>query len=133
MRLSTFLRDIGRTVAYQPGLAGLLGGCVPTVLFCQLFWWTPEEGDGWFGKTAEEVMAATGLTVSEFRAARAALTKRGLQTATQWKKPDVLRLNPSAASVPISRIRLSVILKIQLSVILKIQLSATLKIQTQRR
>ena len=80
MRLSTYLHDLGRTVAYHPALSPLLGGVTSTVLFCQLFWWTPEDpaSDGWFGKTSDEIMEATGLTMSELVTARKTLVKLGL-------------------------------------------------------
>lgn len=84
MRVSDVLRDIGRPVAYYPGLARHLGGVKATVFFCQIFYWqsraTSELG---VHKTADELRDETGLTYEEQRAARRALKKSGVLIETE--------------------------------------------------
>ena len=66
-------------IAYLPGLAKVLGGVKATVLFCQLYYWSERANEsGWFYKSQEELVAETGETVDELRAARKDLAEKGV-------------------------------------------------------
>ncbi|BEU21590.1 hypothetical protein [Paraburkholderia sp. 22B1P] len=84
MKLADFLRDIGRPIAYYPGLARKIGGVKAAVLFCQIFYWQGRASSplGVY-KTVEELEAETGLTYEEQRAARKSLTSLGLLIETR--------------------------------------------------
>lgn len=77
MRLSEFLNDVGRPIAYYPKLAHFLGSVNAAVLLCQLLYWEgkQDDADGWIFKTRDEIEAETGLTRREQETARAVLSK----------------------------------------------------------
>ncbi len=79
MRLTDFLQSIGRPIAYYPSLNRISGGVVPTILLCQLIYWSDKglEPDGWIFKTREELFYETGLSRREQERARLALRQRG--------------------------------------------------------
>ncbi|WP_176322487.1 hypothetical protein [Burkholderia vietnamiensis] len=84
MRVTDILRDIGHPVAYYPGLSRHLGGVKATVLFCQIFYWQDKaESDLGVHKTADELLAETGLSYEEQRAARKALRAAGVLVETE--------------------------------------------------
>lgn len=80
MKLTDFLQDIGRPVAYYPGLKKITGSTTATILLCQFIYWRGKEssGDGWLYKTSQEIEDETGLTYNEQKTARAVLVKVGL-------------------------------------------------------
>lgn len=80
MKLTDFLQDVGRPVAYFPKLRRLTGSTTATILLCQFIYWRGKEssGDGWLYKTAQEIESETGLTYNEQKTARAALKEAGL-------------------------------------------------------
>ncbi|MBU9468319.1 hypothetical protein LGM75_23890 [Burkholderia multivorans] len=84
MRVTDILRDIGHPVAYYPGLSRYLGGVKATVFFCQIFYWQ-DKADSELGvhKTADELLAETGLSYEEQRAARKALRASGVLVETE--------------------------------------------------
>ncbi|MEM5384162.1 hypothetical protein VSR68_11290 [Paraburkholderia phymatum] len=83
MKLADLLREIGRPIAYHPGLAPKLGGVNAAVLFGQLFYWQARTQNplGVF-KTADELLEETGLSYEEQRTARKALRTRGVLVET---------------------------------------------------
>ncbi|WOD19817.1 hypothetical protein [Paraburkholderia kirstenboschensis] len=83
MKLTDLLREIGRPIAYHPGLAPKLGGVNAAVLFGQLFYWQARTQNplGVF-KTADELEEETGLSYEEQRTARKALRTRGVLVET---------------------------------------------------
>ena len=84
MRVSDVLRDIGRPVAYYPGLAKPLGGVKAAVLFCQIFYWHSRAmHELGVHKTADELAEETGLSYEEQRAARKALKQKGVLIETE--------------------------------------------------
>ncbi|MBR7899929.1 hypothetical protein [Burkholderia multivorans] len=84
MRVTDILRDIGHPVAYYPGLSRYLGGVKATVFFCQIFYWQDKaESEHGVHKTADELLAETGLTYEEQRAARKALRAVGVLIETE--------------------------------------------------
>ena len=72
MKPSSFLRSLGRPVAYYPALAKLTGGIASTVFLCQLLYWQDKGSDaeGWIYKSQKDWEAETGLSEYEQRHAR---------------------------------------------------------------
>lgn len=65
MQLSNYIIDLGRAVAYYPGLRQLTGSTTSTIFLCQLLYWHGKSRDGWIWKTGEEIEEETGLTQNE--------------------------------------------------------------------
>ncbi|HLM58691.1 MAG TPA: hypothetical protein VK422_21485 [Pyrinomonadaceae bacterium] len=83
MRLSDFLDDVGRPVAYYPSLALCLGSVNATILLCQLFYWEGKQDDqveGWIYKTQKEICEETGLSRRESDTARKVLRDKSIIT-----------------------------------------------------
>ena len=80
MKLTDFLHDIGRPVAYYPELRRITGSVTATILLCQFIYWRGKEsgGDGWLYKTADEITEETGLSYNEQKTARRDLIQAGL-------------------------------------------------------
>ena len=72
MRLSDFILDIGRPVAYYPGLAHLLGSVQSALFLSQFIYWEGKQHDPerWIYKKADEFTEETGLSRNEQRTAR---------------------------------------------------------------
>lgn len=79
-KLSGFLRNIGRPIAFYPQLTKITGRATATILFCQLFYWEDKGtlGDGWIYKTSQEIEQETGLSYTEQHGARQVLVKLGI-------------------------------------------------------
>ena len=79
MRLTDFLQSIGRPIAYYPSLNRITGGALPTILLCQLIYWSDKgmEPEGWIFKSREELFYETGLTRWDQERARLELRQRG--------------------------------------------------------
>jgi hypothetical protein len=78
MKLSDAIRDIGRPVAFYPGLKKLTNSTTATILLCQFLYWTDKTLDGWFWKSCEQLEEETGLTRDEQETARKKLKANGL-------------------------------------------------------
>lgn len=80
MKLSDFLKGIGRPVAYFPKLAVVLGGVKEAVFLAQIIYWSDkgDSGDGWIYKTQEELCGETGLSRYEQEGARKTLRGLGI-------------------------------------------------------
>ena len=72
MKLSQFLTDVGRPVAYHPKLKKITGSTTATILLCQFIYWRGKESnkDGWLYKDSDEIEEETGLTYNEQKTAR---------------------------------------------------------------
>lgn len=80
MKVSDVLLDIGRPVAYYPGLRRITKSTTATIFLCQFIYWTGKgtlEG-GWIYKTADEIEEETGLTYNEQVTARRNLVEEEL-------------------------------------------------------
>lgn len=79
MRLTEFLSDAGRPIAFYPKLRVLTGSTTATILLCQFIYWRGKESDpdGWLYKTAEEIEDETGLSYKEQKVARKHLKEAG--------------------------------------------------------
>jgi hypothetical protein len=72
MKLTDAILDLGKVVAFFPGLRKITGSINATLILCQALYWTPRTNnpDGWFYKTAEEWEKETALTYDEQFTAR---------------------------------------------------------------
>jgi hypothetical protein len=80
MKLSEFLAEIGRPVAYYPSLAKMLGSVKASIMLCQLSYWNGRQTDNenWIFKTIEEMYEETGLSRNEQDNAIKALKSKGI-------------------------------------------------------
>lgn len=72
MKLTDFLIDVGRLVAYYPELTKITGSVNASIFLCQLIYWKGKESnpDGWIYKTQEDFNKETGLSMYEQETAR---------------------------------------------------------------
>jgi len=80
MKLSNYIIDLGRAVAFYPGLKKIAGSTNATILLCQFLYWSDksQKNDGWTYKTTDDINYETGLTHNEQKTAKRELQKRGL-------------------------------------------------------
>lgn len=80
MKLTDFLQDVGRPIAYYPSLRKITGSTNATILLCQFIYWRGKESDpeGWLYKDAETIEIETGLSYEEQKAARRRLIETNL-------------------------------------------------------
>jgi hypothetical protein len=80
MKLSEVLTDIGRPIAYYPGLRKITGSTNATIFICQLIYWHGKQADkdGWIFKDSAEIEEETGLSYDEQFTARKRLLARNL-------------------------------------------------------
>lgn len=80
MKLSDYLTDLGRPVAYFPQLARALGDIKETIFICQMAYWRGKEQDpdGWIYKSSEEIEKETALSYKEQLHVRAGLRAKNL-------------------------------------------------------
>jgi hypothetical protein len=80
MKLSDFLTDIGRPVAFYPGLVKALGDRNEAIFICQMAYWRGkgDNKEGWIYKTSDQIEEETSLTYKEQTNVRAGLLKKGL-------------------------------------------------------
>jgi hypothetical protein len=80
-----FFESLGRTIAFHPELARMLGSRNAALFLQQLMWWTPKgkDPDGWIYKSAKEWEEETTLTYEEQRALRALLGKKKLRVVEE--------------------------------------------------
>jgi hypothetical protein len=80
MKLTDFLEDIGRPVAYYPSLVKIAGSVGAAILLCLLIYWRGKEPDSdeWIYKTQAEIREEMGLTRFEQEGARKLLKEKGI-------------------------------------------------------
>lgn len=80
MKLSDFLSDVGRPVAFYPGLRKITGATTATLFLCQLIYWFGKEQtkDGWLYKVSDDIEKETGLSYEEQKTARRHLVGKKL-------------------------------------------------------
>lgn len=80
MRLSDFLSDIGRPVAFYPSLVKALEDRNESIFICQMAYWRGkgESANGWIYKTSDEIEQETSLTYKEQTNVRNGLIKKGI-------------------------------------------------------
>lgn len=71
-RLTNYISDLGRVVAFYPGLTKITGSTNTTVFLCQLLYWSDKtkDAEGWIWKKSDELEEETGLTYNEQKTAR---------------------------------------------------------------
>lgn len=81
MKLSNYIMDLGRVVAYYPNLKHITGSTTATIFLSQLLYWTSKnldnrfkDKDGWIYKNAGEIEEETGLTYNEQKTAKKELS-----------------------------------------------------------
>ncbi len=101
MRLSDFLVDVGRPVAYYPELSHITGGVKETLFLCQLLYWNGKQNDsgGWIYKTQQEMFEETGLTRREQETARRNLKKKGFIEETLKGVPAKLHYRVDCVAI----------------------------------
>ncbi|GEM_PF-3203829 len=101
MRLTDFLQDIGRPVAYFPALKKIAGSTVATIFLTQFIYWTGKQHDpeGWIYKTQEEIEEETGLTRPEQETARRHLKRKELIEETYRGLPRRLFYRVNIAKI----------------------------------
>lgn len=92
MRISEFLMDIGRPVAFYPKLVDITGSVTSTLFLCQMLYWVGKQRDhdGWIFKTQAEIREETGLTRREQEGARKKLKDLGFLEEKYAQIPKVL-------------------------------------------
>ena len=102
MKLSEYLENVGRPVAYYPSIAKMLGSVKAALFLCQLFYWEGKQEDpyGWIYKTAGDIYNETGLGRKEQETARRELRGKHILYERLAKTParlhfqlDLDRLN----------------------------------------
>ena len=89
MKLSDYLMDFGRVVAFYPNLKKVTNSTTATILLCQLMYWHKKQvsnlkeseikaQDKWLKKNNRELTWETGLTYEEQKGARKRLRELGL-------------------------------------------------------
>lgn len=87
MKLTNFIVDVGRPVAYYPSLKKITFSTTGSILLCQFLYWSDKTDDGWFYKTTEELEEETGLSYDEQKTARQKLKELNL-ISEQYKRLD---------------------------------------------
>ena len=79
MKITNFLTDIGRPVAYYPKLSVITNGVKEAIFLCQLLYWHGKQTDKeqWIYKTQADMAEETGLSRTEQETARRNLKKKG--------------------------------------------------------
>jgi hypothetical protein len=79
MKLTEFLTEIGRPLAYYPSLAKIMG-VKECIFLCQLVYWDGKQADpdGWIYKKVTEINDETGLSYKEQVTARRTLRRLNL-------------------------------------------------------
>jgi hypothetical protein len=75
MRLSEYIIDVGKMIAFYPGLRRVTNSLTASVLLCQLIYWCDKtkDKDGWIYKTNYDLEEETSLTIYEQQTARKVL------------------------------------------------------------
>jgi hypothetical protein len=89
MKLSNHIVELGRAVAFYPGLKKITGSTTATILLCQFLYWSDksQKNNGWTYKNYKEIEYETGLTRNEQKTAKRILAKKGL-LSIQRKRLD---------------------------------------------
>ena len=88
-KLTNYILDLGRVIAFYPGLKRITGSTNASILLCQLLYWTDKtRDDGWIYKTADEIEEETGLTYHEQKSAREILVENLGVVEEEFKRLD---------------------------------------------
>ena len=95
MKLSNYIVDLGRAVAYYPKLKKVTGSTTATILLCQFLYWSDKTPDGWIYKDSAEIEEETGLTANEQRTAKKCLEDAKLleYTFKRFERKTMYKIN----------------------------------------
>lgn len=98
MRLTNYIKDLGRVIAYYPNLKQVTGSTTASILLCQFLYWTDKTKDGWIYKTHYEIEEETGLSYNEQKTARAKLVELGImeEEFKRWDRTNRYRIDRDA-------------------------------------
>jgi hypothetical protein len=79
VRLTDYLKEVGRHISYYPSLAKILG-VNETIFICHIFFWSNKgrDGEGWIYKTLPELEDETGLSSRQLLRVRHNLVSAGI-------------------------------------------------------
>jgi len=87
-KLTNYINDLGRVIAFYPGLKKITGSTNASILLCQFLYWSDKTRDnGWIYKTADEIEEETGLTYYEQKTAKNILVYLGI-IESEFKRLD---------------------------------------------
>lgn len=87
MKLTNYIIDMGRVVAYYPNLKKITGSTTASILLCQFLYWIDKTKTGWIYKDSFEIEEETGLSVYEQQTARKILIELNILTE-EYKRLD---------------------------------------------
>jgi hypothetical protein len=93
MRLSDFLDDVGRPVAYYPKIAIFLKSVNAAIFLCQLVYWEGKQPDGeggWIYKKQADITEETGLSRHETDGARRVLSDLNIIATERRGVPPIV-------------------------------------------
>ncbi|SEH89304.1 hypothetical protein [Paraburkholderia hospita] len=100
MKASEHLLNIGRPVAFYPGLVKYLGSVNAVLFFGQIFYWQDKAAsDLGVYKSVEEIEDETGLTYREQQTARKQLVERGVLIETHRRLEHRIYYRIDAAKI----------------------------------
>lgn len=96
MKLSDYIIDLGRPVAFYPNLKKITGSITASLFLCQILYWTPRsKNDGWIFKDHYEIEEETSLSYYEQKTARKILRELGIleEQRERWKYKTRYKIN----------------------------------------
>lgn len=87
-KVGDYIMDLGRAVAFYPGLKKIIGSTNAVILLCQLIYWSDKSSDnGWIWKSSDEIEEETSLTYNEQFTARKILVDMNI-IEEEYKRLD---------------------------------------------
>jgi|WetSurSiteA1Bulk_404760.scaffolds.fasta_scaffold00380_19 hypothetical protein len=87
MKLTNYIIDMGRVVAYYPNLKKVTGSTTASILLCQFLYWLDKTKTGWIYKDSYEIEEETGLSIYEQQTARKILLELNI-LSEEYKRLD---------------------------------------------
>ena len=87
MKLTNYIIDMGRVVAYYPNLKKVTGSTTASILLCQFLYWIDKTKTGWIYKDSFEIEEETGLSIYEQQTARKILLDLNI-ISEEYKRLD---------------------------------------------
>lgn len=87
MKLTNYILDLGRVVAYYPNLKKVTGSTTASILLCQLLYWCDKTNTGWIYKDSFDIEEETGLSIYEQQTARKVLIELNI-LSEEYKRLD---------------------------------------------
>ena len=77
-KLTNYILELGRIVAFHPGLKRITGSINATLFLSQFIYWIDKTDDGWIYKDSYDIEEETSLSVYEQQTARKILVDKGI-------------------------------------------------------